>query len=56
MTSLEDRLDRLFGWVDGERAQKCIRVFVWLAVIGFIFLGLVNAENVYNVLMGYPSK
>jgi hypothetical protein len=56
MFDLDQRLDRLFGWVDGERAQKGIRVFVWIAVVGFFLLGLVNAENTYDVFMGYPSK
>jgi len=56
MFDLEQHLDRLFGWVDGEQAQKCIRVSVWLAFIGFVFLGLVNAENIYDVFVGNPTK
>ncbi len=56
MQDVEERLDRLFGWVDGRQAQKGIRIFVWIAIVGFIFLGLVNAESVYNTFMGYPAK
>ncbi|MDO8604135.1 MAG: hypothetical protein Q7K40_01880 [bacterium] len=55
MFNLEQRLDRLFGWVETKWADKCFTWAVRIAYVAAFLMLAVNFGAIIDIWCGIPS-